>query len=94
MGEQKPLKEIPITIKVGTIITLVSVLIGFGIAWEKIQARLRHLDGKTDLYAERYDVVMDRLAENEKSYIKIETQLNSIEALILDVKQRIQEYHD
>lgn len=83
-------KDYVVKAKLGTVIVvvtaMVSSLIGAGIAYEKIQARLRHLDGKTEMYAERYDKIEARVSQNEKQidnhYIEIMTKLTNIEALL------------
>jgi hypothetical protein len=77
-------------IKVGTVAVItasaVTVIFGMGVGYQKIVGRMNHLDAKTDLYAERYDIIEFRVSENEKSidnhYIEIMTKLTNIEALL------------
>ena len=83
-------KEHILKIKVGTIAVItasaVTVIFGMGISYQKIVGRMNHLDAKTDLYAERYDVIEGRVSNNEKAidnhYIEIITKLSNIEALL------------
>ena len=80
-------------IKVGTVavamITLVSILFGAGVCYEKIQARLRHLDGKTDIYAERFDDLQKRVNENDVKFAEIQKDLASIESILLELKNKL-----
>ena len=88
------IKDQIINIKVGTLIAVmvvcISFLIGIGISYEKIQARLRHLDGKTDLYSERFTALENRVDSNDIKFAKIQKDLSSIETILIEVKQKIQ----
>ena len=87
-------KDQIINIKVGTLIAVmvvcISFLIGIGISYEKIQARLRHLDGKTDLYSERFTALENRVDSNDIKFAEIQKDLSSIETILIEVKQKIQ----
>lgn len=88
------IKDQIINIKVGTLIAVmvvcISFLIGIGISYEKIQARLRHLDGKTDLYSERFTALENRVDSNDIKFAEIQKDLSSIETILIEVKQKIQ----
>jgi hypothetical protein len=90
---EKLFNEGIIRLKTGTVIvvvfSLVASLIGSGVAWEKIQARLRHLDGKTDVYNTRFTELEKRVSANDVKFAEIQANLKNIESLILDVKQKL-----
>ena len=51
-----------------------------------IESRIRHLDGKTDLYTERYEQTILEQIQLQIDIAKIQTKLGSIESLLLEVK--------
>jgi hypothetical protein len=89
----RDIKDSFISIKTGTITAILLSVIGTagvaGVGWEKIQARLRHLDGKTDLYAERFDALEKRVDSNDIKFAEIQKDLSSIESILLEIKQKI-----
>lgn len=80
-----------IKIRVGTLAVITSVivstLIGSGIAYEKVQARLRHLDGKTEVYSERFTALEKRVDENDIKFAEIKKDLNYITEILLEVRE-------
>jgi hypothetical protein len=90
---EKLFNEGIIKLKTGTVIVVVfsmmSALVGAGVAWEKIQARLRHLDGKTDVYNERYTELEKRVSANDVKFAEIQSTLKSIETNLIEIKQKV-----
>lgn len=86
-------KDYVISVRVGTAIAVlvvtISTLISMGIGYEKIQARLRHLDGKTDVYAERFDALSKRVDGNDVQFAEIKKDIKSIEAILVEIKQKL-----
>jgi hypothetical protein len=89
----KDIKDTFVNIKTGTITAIFLAVIGSavtaGVGWEKIQARLRHLDGKTDLYAQRFDSLEKRVDSNDIKFAEIQKDLSSIESILLEIKQKL-----
>lgn len=89
-------KDYIVTFKLGTIAVLVtlmfSTLVGIGVAYEKVQARLRHLDAKTELYQTQFDALEDRVDNNDVQFAEIKKDLCNIEAILLEIKTRINLY--
>ena len=71
------------------LLTVISVIFSGGICYEKIQARLRHLDGKTENYAARFDALEKRVDSNDIKFAEIQKDLSSIESILLEVKQKL-----
>ena len=80
MEEKKLTKDYIVHLKLGTAVVICTVvfssLIGAGVAYEKIQARLRHLDAKTELYREQFDALENRVDDNDIKYAEIMKDLN------------------
>ena len=93
MTEQKErlVKDYIVHLRIGTVAVitagLVTTLIGVGVAYQKVQGSITHLNAKTDLYAERYDAFQTRVNTNEKNYIEIKTRLDAIMSSIIDLKK-------
>jgi len=51
-----------------------------------IESNIRHLNGKTDLYTERYADTIEEQQVLKVEMAKIQTKLSSIEAIVLDIK--------
>ena len=91
---EKLLKDYRVTIKFGTIlvavISIVSAVFTIGVAYEKIQARFRHLDAKTSLYGTQFDALETRVSNNENiianNYIELTTILKSMNENLKDIK--------
>lgn len=86
-------KDHILKIKLGTVVvmvtTLISLIFGMGIGYEKIQARLRHLDAKTDLYSTRFDSLEKRVDSNDIKFAEIQKDLSAIESILLELKNRL-----
>lgn len=97
------LKKHNIKIQIGTLsfiivtvivwtITISNIFAKIDIRFEQSEARLRHLEGKTDLYTERYAETIEAQQVLKVDMAKIQTKLSSIEALILDLKTDLKEH--
>lgn len=86
-------KDYIVHFKIGTIVVLcafaVSSLVGVGIAYEKVQARLRHLDAKTEVYQTQFDELEHRVDSNDIQFVEIKKDLCSIETILIDIKARM-----
>ena len=84
------LKDKKLQITIGTAIVTVVAVVGFtlniGTRFERVEASIRHLNGKTDLYEERYDVVIVKQGDAAILNAEIRTKLDSIETAILEIK--------
>ena len=89
----KTISEHVVSVKVTTVVAVavvsISFLISLGIGYEKIQARLRHLDGKTDVYAERFDALSKRVDGNDVQFAEIKKDIKSIESILVEIKQKL-----
>ena len=74
---------------VSVIVTIIISVFGAGIGWEKIQARLRHLDGKTDVYDERVTALTNRVTAVEQKFIELQTNYKNIENLLKDIQIKV-----
>jgi len=98
MGEKTKqlLKDYSFHISITSIVLIASFLISIGIGYEKMQAKIKHIDGKTDLYAERWEQIERRVDNNEKQielhYLEIITRLKSLETSGQEIKQLIREH--
>ncbi len=54
-----------------------------------IESNIRHLNGKTDLYTKRYAETLQQQSVLNIEVAKMQIKLSNIEALIIDVKERL-----
>ena len=91
--KETTIKDYIIHLKLGTVVVICTVvfssLVGCGIAYEKIQARLRHLDAKTNLYQQQFDALENRVDSNDIQFAEIKKDLNSIEKTLLEIKAKL-----
>ena len=95
--ETSTVKDYVVKLKIGTVAVIttvmVSSLVGVGIGYEKIQARLRHLDAKTGLYQQQFDNLETRVSSNENlisgNYRELTTILKAMSANIVEIKDRL-----
>lgn len=84
-------------IKVGTAVvvtvSVITTIFGFGICYEKMQARLRHLDAKTSLYQTQFDGLEARVSQNEaligSNYKELTAVLKAMSENISDIKNSL-----
>jgi hypothetical protein len=89
----KTISEHIVSVKVTTVVAVavvaVSFLISLGIGYEKIQARLRHLDAKTDVYSERFDELRGRVDKNDIQFAEIQKDIKGIETILVEIKRKL-----
>ena len=87
---EETLKKHSVKIQVGTLIAIIIFIATFSSNYTQrmadIESNLRHLNGKTELYTERYATTIADQQALKIDMAKIQTKLTSIEALILEVK--------
>jgi hypothetical protein len=90
--QETTVRDYVVKMRIGTVVVIttvmVSSLVGVGVGWEKIQARLRHLDAKTDVYREKFDALEKRVSGNDIQFAEIKKDLTNIETLLLELKQK------
>ena len=88
MGEtiKNTIKNQPVLITVGTaisvIVFIVVATINMTTTLNSIQSNLKHLNGKTDLYNERWEDVLQKLSETQLEIVKLRKDVAQIQALI------------
>ena len=90
---EKTVKDYTIHLKIGTVAVICTVvfssLVACGMAYEKIQASLRHLNAKTSLYQQQFDALENRVDSNDIQFAEIKKDLSNIETMLVDIKSRL-----
>jgi len=90
------LKDSPIKVTFWTaaiiIISIVCFFVKINDRMKDIESNLKHLNGKTDLYAERYEETLRQQTELKIRLAEIDTKLIGIESLLSDIKKDLNVY--
>ena len=82
-GVIQTIKNKPVYVTVGTIIVvfifIMTMTAKFITTLNNIESNLRHLNGKTDLYNERWSEVLSKQAELDKELIIVKMQIAEIQ---------------
>jgi len=100
---EETLKKHNVKIQIGTLVAIIVTIViwtitisnifsKIDIRFEQNEASLRHLEGKTELYAERYAQTILDQQQLKVDMAKIQTKLSSIESLILELKINLREH--
>jgi hypothetical protein len=77
-------------IQIGTAIFVLVATVSFFVTQDRriqaIESRIKHLDAKTELYAERYDAQVEKQNATELNLVAIETKLANIEAMLTEIR--------
>lgn len=84
--------KITIGTAVAVIIATVVFFVNANDRMKDCESAIKHLNGKTDLYAERYDSQIEKQNELELKFVEINTKLLSIETILSEIKADLKSY--